>query len=401
MKYDLVLEGGGAKGIALVGAMRELLERGHKPGRLLGTSAGAITATLVAAGYGATEMLDVLDEKVDGKSVFTTFMSTPGGFSEQEIRSSMTATYLRDIDIPLLPDVLESRLDNFLLNALLMHPGYRHLFSFVERGGWFAADNFLTWMARLLDTGAHDGEPRAYSGLTMAEFFDAGGVHLTLIASDTTDQRMLVLNHITTPTLPLIWAVRMSMSIPFVWPEVVWRREWGLYREREIAGHAIVDGGLLSNFPVELYVSNLDHVTAVMGPKQNDNILGLLIDEELEVPGVPPPDTVENVLPDFSRIRTLARMKGLLDTAMHAHDKMVIDAFQHLVVRLPAKDFGTTEFDMTDARRDALVIAGASAMASFLDRPTPDMIPLPPEVAAAAEIQMQSVADDIASRTLD
>ena len=44
MQYDLVFEGGGAKGIALAGAYEELARQGHTHGRLLGTSAGAITA---------------------------------------------------------------------------------------------------------------------------------------------------------------------------------------------------------------------------------------------------------------------------------------------------------------------------------------------------------------------
>ena len=42
MKYDLVFEGGGAKGIVFVGACAEFFNRGHSFERLLGTSAGAI-----------------------------------------------------------------------------------------------------------------------------------------------------------------------------------------------------------------------------------------------------------------------------------------------------------------------------------------------------------------------
>jgi NTE family protein len=49
MKYDMVFEGGGAKGMVFVGAMQEFESRGHSHDRLLGTSAGAITAALLAA----------------------------------------------------------------------------------------------------------------------------------------------------------------------------------------------------------------------------------------------------------------------------------------------------------------------------------------------------------------
>ena len=47
MRYDLVFEGGGAKGMAFVGAMQEFEAAGHTYDRVLGTSAGSITASLL------------------------------------------------------------------------------------------------------------------------------------------------------------------------------------------------------------------------------------------------------------------------------------------------------------------------------------------------------------------
>ena len=396
--YDLVMEGGGAKGIVFVGAMQEFLARGNQPGRLIGTSAGAITAALVAAGYTAGEMLASLNEQVEGKPVFTTFMSTPGAFSDEEKLASLTAQYLREINVPLLPDGMENRIDQWTVDALLMHPGFRHLFSFVERGGWYAADNFLGWFAGKLDSGEFNGAPRRFSGMTLEEFFAATGTQLTLVASDVTAKRMLVLNHITAPDLPLIWAVRMSMNIPLLWQEVIWLEEWGLYRTQRIAGNKIVDGGLLSNFPMELLISDLPHVTAVMGPKTGADILGLLIDEDQAVPDASGGDA-PGVLPAMGGVRTLDRMRNLLDTLMGAHDKMVIDAFERLVVRLPAKDFGTTEFDMSEARRNALVVAGRNAMRAYLDRPMASQAPSPAEQAALQRAKDE--ADAIAARILE
>jgi len=46
-----------------------------------------------------------------------------------------------------------------------------------------------------------------------------------------------------------------------------------------------VDGGMLSNFPLELFISAESKVTNVMGPKQKTPVPGLMIDESLEVPG--------------------------------------------------------------------------------------------------------------------
>lgn len=47
---DLVLEGGGVKGLGLVGAVLHLLREGYSFPRAAGTSAGAIVAALLAAG---------------------------------------------------------------------------------------------------------------------------------------------------------------------------------------------------------------------------------------------------------------------------------------------------------------------------------------------------------------
>jgi predicted acylesterase/phospholipase RssA len=49
-KADLVLEGGGVKGIALVGAVAVLEEHGYEFNRIAGTSAGSIVGALLAAG---------------------------------------------------------------------------------------------------------------------------------------------------------------------------------------------------------------------------------------------------------------------------------------------------------------------------------------------------------------
>src|SRR4051794_5642773 len=57
---DLVFEGGGGKGIGLAGAYGALRERGVVPKRVAGTSAGAITAALVAAGYEPAELDEIL-----------------------------------------------------------------------------------------------------------------------------------------------------------------------------------------------------------------------------------------------------------------------------------------------------------------------------------------------------
>ena len=182
---------------------------------------------------------------------------------------------------------------------------------------------------------------------------------------------MLVLNHRTAPDCPVAWAVRMSMSIPFVWQEVRWDAAWGSYCGADIAGHTVVDGGVLSNFPIDLFETTDDRVRKLMGdtdPAGADS-LGLLIDETLEVPGAPARKEEgegHQVLEKVEGLRTVRRVMRLVDTMTDAHDRSAIDKYPQKVCHLPAKGYGTTEFDMDPARLDALIAAGKAAMERHL-----------------------------------
>ena len=397
MRFDLVFEGGGAKGIAFVGALQAFAAAGHNHSRLIGTSAGAVMATFLAAGYSATEMETALTEQA---MLFPSFLETPGPFSQQEVDQSTYRRWLKLFDIPFLVESLEERLDDMLLQQLLKSSQFRHLFSLTELGGWYAAENFMEWLRRNLDNGIFRGAPRRFSKMTLAEFFEVTRVHVTLIAADTSGHNLLVLNHNTAPELPLVWAVRMSMSVPLLWQEVIWQPAWGMYQNANMAYRQIVDGGLLSNFPIELFISDLPHVTALMGPKGEDPILGLLIDESQIVSGQPPTPSPQSAASDT--FPALRRLRQLVDTSTQAHDKMVLDAFEHLVARLPAAGYGTTEFDMSADRRQALIDAGRSAMHNYFtgrDLAQADATQGPaPESGSQARAWADEVADRLLSR---
>ena len=394
VKFDLVFEGGGSKGIVFTGALDTFLSGGHEYGRLMGTSAGAIMATFLAAGYGPDEMFDALQEEKDGKPIFVTFLGTPGEFDAGTIQDSAILEWLRAVNIPGVPERIEEWVKNKLIRALLRSEVFRHLFSFVERGGLYTADAFIAWLHRKLNTGMYDGRPRQFGDMTLKQFFDDTETDLTLIAADVTDNRLLVLNHRTAPDCPVVWAVRMSMSFPLLWQEVLWQDDWGQYRGRSITGNAVVDGGMLSNFPIELFISQ--SWTEVMGPQQSQQLIGCLIDEHLEVPNAPPRTDSESDR-FLDGLRTVKRIRGLIDTATQAHDKDVIDIYKHLVIRFPAKGYETIEFDMSDARREALVNAGRQAMGQHLDA----LSDQPPVAPRGLEFSgFYKSADEVAARIL-
>jgi NTE family protein len=50
--FTLVLGGGGMKGLAHIGVLQALLERGHRPTRIIGSSVGALVGAAWAGGMG-------------------------------------------------------------------------------------------------------------------------------------------------------------------------------------------------------------------------------------------------------------------------------------------------------------------------------------------------------------
>lgn len=360
--FDMVFEGGGAKGSAFVGALEVLEANGHRHRRLIGTSAGAITATLVAAGYTPQELRNAVTERRDGRPRFASFMDQPAeaDFTPMQREGSVTMGLLKQADVPGLPSLIDDALDRTLLNAFLKLPHYRQLFSLVECGGLFAGNKFLEWIReKLVAKGIRPGT-------TLRVFAQEKRADLSLVVSDTSDVEMLVLNHRTAPDCPVEWAVRMSMSIPFVWREVVWQKEWGKYRGKEKAGNIIVDGGVLSNFPIRL-IADMDPLIAeIMGPTdpQGAGNLGLLVDENLPVPGATNGDAPPELR---GQIRTVQRVSRLIDTMTQAQDNVFIQKHEKDICRVPAKGYGTTEFDMEASRLEALVEGGRRAASAFLE----------------------------------
>ena len=183
MNCDVVFEGGGAKGIALVGAWQEFEAQGYGFDRILGTSAGAIMATFLAAGYSTDELLEVLTEKQNGQSVLATFLEEPTFGADEDVSQSVIAGVLSGVDLPFVPDALGASINTRVVRAMLAHPRFRNLYSFVERGGWFAASAFVKWLQAKLDAGVYKGHPRRFSGMTLRDFYAATQVDLSLVAS--------------------------------------------------------------------------------------------------------------------------------------------------------------------------------------------------------------------------
>lgn len=366
MEYDLVFEGGGAKGVAYVGALQALIDNGHTIGRVAGTSAGAITAALLAAGYTPSEIGGIISEKKDGISVFNTFydVRSKKDFKINHFKNSFISAFVNKLKWLLIPNCIRYYLAALLFNILIFFKCYRMLYSFIRLGGVYHGATFRTWLVNkiALKTGLYDP--------TLKELYDRTNNHFTCIASDITSGDILILNHITAPELPVSKAVRMSMSIPVVFECVLWRDEFGLYNGNNISGHEIADGGIISNFPLFLFLGNYSDY---MGTRSSNRFIGMLLDNTISISGLPDKDThysiFNYIVAVFGKSVLVARLVKILNTMLSSDNVTIVDNTE-IICKLPARGVDVLDFAMESYKQRIVVAEAYKAMTSFLQNRT-------------------------------
>ena len=287
MEFDLVFEGGGAKGMVFVGALQEFFARGHSPGRLLGTSAGAIAAALVAAGYDEQEMLDALNEKKDGISVFESFLGEPARSRRGDRQPARCDRRSPRSICPWCRRSAEEQVDKALVQSLLgVCPGSATSSpSSNAAAGTPQTRLSIGWRERLNSGDCQRVRPRDFGDMTLAEFHEATGVDFTVVAADTSASQ----HPDSQPPHGAGLPGRVGHAHVHEHSAALGRGGMAAgvgqaIRSNDITGHRVVDGGLLSGFPLALFVSADANVTNVMGEKRSPNVIGMLIDEFMPVP---------------------------------------------------------------------------------------------------------------------
>jgi len=293
MNCDWVIEGGGTKITGLVGAYRVMRDRGFTPVNIAGTSAGAIVGSLVAAGYTPEELREIVYE-ID----FNKFLD--GG----------------------------------------KWP-WQKGWNFLRHWGCYKGDAFESFMRSLLENKG----VFTYGDLLTKRQQDLNDHRyrwrLNVIVSDVTNRKMLVLPGDAEKygkrgdSVDVARSIRMSMSIPFYFRPVKWRDAW------------MVDGGMLSNFPIWLFDSD--------GEPEHPTFGFLLREADYGKPVQPT---------SFKSYAT-----SLIQTMLQAHDRKNIKPgdFQQRTIAIPTGKIGTTDFDQTLTDKQCLYKNGRNAANKFFD----------------------------------
>ncbi len=300
-KIDAVFEGGGIKGIGLVGAVSVVEEAGYTFENVAGTSAGAIVASLIAAGYNASETKEILEN-----------------LEYENFKDAGFPT-----NIPLIGPVL----------------------SLLTKKGIYDGDFFKHWLGDLL---AEKGINK-FGDLVMEDYVGDPKYRykLQVIAADMTRGKMIVLPgdikdyDFDPDRLDVASAVRMSMSIPFFFKPVILENSKG-------ESFHIVDGGVLSNFPVWLFD---DQTASPPWPTFGFKLVEPTEGQPKQIKG------------------PISLLMALFSTMMEAHDARYIEDRQFArTIPIKTLGIGTTEFSISAERSQELYESGQKAADKFVSK---------------------------------
>lgn len=245
-----IFQGGGAKGYAHVGALKAAEQRGIRFVRIGGSSAGAIVAALVAAGYSADELLDpskptgsrgVLDvdvgEILDAREYagVTRAMRRYAAFSARPEPATGIVGWWRRTKLSFAPLVVARFVGGLVVPELAFGIGvYRRL-------GAVGTEPVERWLDGLLQAKAGTSGPVTFADL---------GMRLRMVAADVTNGEMRTFGFPGDERLSVASAAVASACFPF------------FFRPVRDGDRMFVDGGLISNLPVWLFDDERDDDTS-------------------------------------------------------------------------------------------------------------------------------------------
>lgn len=116
------------------------------------------------------------------------------------------------------------------------------IMNFATKFGLDSGENFINWLKELMKRKDFDPE------IKLKDFYEKTNVDFQIMATNLNKYSYKKFNYIDTPDVKVLDAIRMSISIPFVFTANIYE------------GDLHVDGGLIDNYPISLFKDSLDKV---------------------------------------------------------------------------------------------------------------------------------------------
>lgn len=295
---NLIFEGGGIKGLAYCGCISvleklNLLENIKRYG---GSSAGAITATLLAIGYNADE-IDNIIRNTD----FGSFLDDKVGF-------------------------------------------VRDTYTFFTKYGVCCGDTFSNIMK------LHIKNKTGNEEYTFKNLYDDKKKELVITGTNLTNMETIYFYHGTYPDMPIYKAVRISMSIPYLFVPVI------------LDNKVMVDGGFIDNYPIHIFDGKYpgDPDAKMEVCKHNPKTLGL----KILTPGESSTYKINNSTNNINSIKSFSM--SLAATLMLANEQKFVNPenwARTICVNVP--NYPLSKFKLTKDEQDLLIESGVKAVNDF------------------------------------
>jgi NTE family protein len=382
-----IFEGGGAKGLAHVGALSAAEQREIEFKGVAGASAGAIVASLIACGYRSSEMFDpnrpsnpesvysidlrrVLGPNADWEAFESAFRDArklptakwlPWAWGWFRLRHGDVVKAISQEQGVFNTTSLERYLDEKLeLKLLKQHPALR-------------GTNKL-------------GQERKDSDSEMRVLFKNVQMPLKIVAADIKHRRLIEFSQRKTPDHSVAKAVAASISLPFVFKpqKIAMPADNGASGVVEVQA---VDGGLLSNFPAWLF----DAERELDGP--HIPTFGFRLVER-------PPEDVAASKQAKPWPPAAAYAVNLVKTVLSGDPLLETREIENLHEIPLTVSVGTLDFDLSDSAKCKLFQEGSDSANRHFGRPGFPRDPSIARDALAAVVDGFRRAMDVPSATL-
>jgi NTE family protein len=95
--------------------------------------------------------------------------------------------------------------------------------------------------------------------ITFKQLYDFNNINLTINSTRINDRKNIIYNHLNTPDFSVIKAIRMSISIPFIYTPVLYDNNY------------YVDGGVTNNFLIDLFKNNIENTLGFLIKDPDNN----------------------------------------------------------------------------------------------------------------------------------